>query len=43
MNATEIKVGHLGIKYIVDGSHTGSLGMFELTVPPGSNERSVKP
>ncbi|HEY6455315.1 MAG TPA: cupin domain-containing protein [Steroidobacteraceae bacterium] len=37
MNATEIRAGHLGIKYIVDGSHTQSLGMFELTVPPGSN------
>ncbi len=37
MNATEIKVGQLGIKYIVDGSDTCSLGMFELTVPPGSN------
>ena len=23
--------------YIVDGSNTGSIGMFELTVPPGSN------
>jgi quercetin dioxygenase-like cupin family protein len=37
MNATEIKVGRLGINYIVDGSRTGSLGIFELTVPPGSN------
>ena len=37
MGATEIKVGQLGISYIVDGSHTESLGMFELTVPPGSN------
>jgi quercetin dioxygenase-like cupin family protein len=37
MGATEIKVGHLGIKYVLDGSHTASLGMFELTVPPGSN------
>jgi len=37
MSATEIKVGQLGINYIVDGSHTQSLGMFELTVPPGSN------
>ena len=37
MGATEIKVGQLGINYIVDGSHTQSLGMFELTVPPGSN------
>jgi len=37
MSATEIKVGQLRINYVVDGSHTASLGMFELTVPPGSN------
>jgi quercetin dioxygenase-like cupin family protein len=37
MEDTKIKVGKLGIDYIVDGSHTQSLGMFELTVPPGSN------
>ena len=37
MSATEIKVGQLGINYIVDGSQTSSLGMFELTVPAGSN------
>jgi quercetin dioxygenase-like cupin family protein len=37
MSDTEIKVGQLGISYIVDGSRTASLGMFELTVPPGSN------
>lgn len=37
MEAAEIKVGQLGIKYIVDGSRSGTLGMFELTVPPGSN------
>ena len=37
MNATEIKVGQLGINYIVDGSRSEGLGMFELTVPPGSN------
>ncbi len=37
MNAAEIRVGQLGINYVVDGSHTGSIGMFELTVPPGSN------
>ena len=37
MSAIEVKVGQLGISYIVDGSHTGTLGMFELTVPPGSN------
>jgi uncharacterized cupin superfamily protein len=37
MGTAEIKVGQLGIDYIVDGSGTESLGMFELTVPPGSN------
>lgn len=37
MNAPEIKVGQLGINYIVDGSQSESVGMFELTVPPGSN------
>src|SRR4249920_114102 len=37
MSETAIRVGHLGINYIVDGSNTGSIGMFELTVPPGSN------
>ena len=37
MGATEIAVGQLGINYVVDGSRTGSIGMFELTVPPGSN------
>lgn len=37
MGTTEIKIGQLGINYIVDGSHTSSLGMFELTVPAGSN------
>ncbi|NMM77116.1 cupin [Acidovorax sp. SRB_14] len=37
MGAAEIKVGQLGIHYIVDGSSTAGLGMFELTVPPGSN------
>ena len=37
MSATEIRLGQLGINYIVDGSNTGSIGMFELTVPPGSN------
>ena len=37
MNAIEINVGQLGVRYLVDGSQTASLGMFELTVPPGSN------
>ncbi|HET8698299.1 MAG TPA: cupin domain-containing protein [Gammaproteobacteria bacterium] len=37
MNPSVIKVGQLTINYIVDGASTASLGMFELTVPPGSN------
>ena len=37
MNSSVIRVGQLGIDYIVDGARTSSLGMFELTVPPGSN------
>ena len=37
MGATQIEVGQLGINYVVDGSPTASIGMFELTVPPGAN------
>ncbi len=37
MSAIEINAGQLGIRYLVDGSQSASLGMFELTVPPGSN------
>ena len=37
MDSATIKVGQLGIDYLVDGSLTKGLGMFELTVPPGSN------
>ena len=37
MNSSVIKIGQLGINYILDGASTSSLGMFELTVPPGSN------
>jgi uncharacterized cupin superfamily protein len=37
VGAKEIKVGQLGINYIVDGAARASLGMFELTVPAGSN------
>ena len=32
-----IKVGQLSIRYLLDGARTGTMGMFELTVPPGSN------
>jgi len=37
MDTIELNVGQLGIRYLVDGSQTASLGMFELTVPPASN------
>lgn len=37
MTQDEINVGSLRIRYLIDGSGTASLGMFELTVPPGSN------
>jgi quercetin dioxygenase-like cupin family protein len=37
MSTDEISVGQLGIRYLIDGSQTASLGMFELTVPPASN------
>ena len=37
MGTTEINVGSLGIRYLIDGSMDGSLGIFELTVPPASN------
>jgi uncharacterized cupin superfamily protein len=36
-SATQIDIGQLRIRYLVDGAASGSLGMFELTVPPGSN------
>jgi quercetin dioxygenase-like cupin family protein len=37
MSTAEIKVGQLGIRYFIDGSASGSMGVFELTVPPNSN------
>jgi len=37
MGVTEIRVGQLGINYVIDGSDSASIGLFELTVPPGSN------
>jgi quercetin dioxygenase-like cupin family protein len=37
MSTTQINLGQLGVRYLVDGSQTASLGMFELTVPPASN------
>jgi quercetin dioxygenase-like cupin family protein len=32
-----IMVGQMAIRYLIDGSAAGGLGVFELTVPPGSN------
>lgn len=32
-----IQVGQLGIRYLIDGAAMGGMGVFELTVPPGSN------
>ncbi|HEU0277136.1 MAG TPA: cupin domain-containing protein [Rhodanobacteraceae bacterium] len=37
MNTMEIKVGHLAIRYLIDGSSKASMGIFALTVPPASN------
>jgi hypothetical protein len=37
MNANEIQIGKLRINYLVDGSQSASLGMFELDVAPASN------
>jgi uncharacterized cupin superfamily protein len=32
-----VKVGQMEIRYLVDGTKNGGLGVFELKVPPGSN------
>jgi quercetin dioxygenase-like cupin family protein len=37
MSSDVVKVGQLEIRYLVDGSKTGGLGVFELVVPPGAN------
>lgn len=37
MSAIEIKVGQLGIRYLIDGSQNASMGIFELAIPPASN------
>jgi quercetin dioxygenase-like cupin family protein len=37
MSTIEITVGQLRIRYLIDGAQSASLGMFELTIPPGSN------
>lgn len=37
MSTKETTVGQLGIRYLIDGAATETMGVFELTVPPGSN------
>ena len=37
MSSDVIKVGQMEIRYLVDGSKSGGLGVFELVVPPGAN------
>jgi quercetin dioxygenase-like cupin family protein len=36
MTENTIKVGQLLIRYLIDGSGDASMGVFELTVPPGA-------
>jgi quercetin dioxygenase-like cupin family protein len=35
--AMQINLGKMTIRYLVDGSRTGTMGMFELTVLPGAS------
>lgn len=35
--ATAIGLGKIEIRYLIDGSKTGTMGVFELTVLPGAN------
>lgn len=37
MREDVIKVGQLEIRYLIDGTSHAGMGVFELTVPPGSN------
>lgn len=37
MDTSDITIGKLRIRYVLDGSTTDSLGIFEMTVPAGSN------
>ena len=32
-----IKVGQIQIRYLLDGARTGTMGVFEMSVPPNSN------
>jgi quercetin dioxygenase-like cupin family protein len=35
--SSPIKVGQISIRYLLDGARSGTMGMFELSVPSGSN------
>src|SRR4051794_31732029 len=35
-SASTLALGQIGIRYLVDGSASGGVGLFELFVPPGS-------
>ena len=35
--SSAIKVGQISIRYLLDGTRTGTTGMFEMSVPAGSN------
>ena len=37
IEANPINLGKLTIRYLIDGSQTGTMGMFELTVLPDAN------
>jgi quercetin dioxygenase-like cupin family protein len=37
MSGDVIKVGQLEVRYLLDGTASQGLGVFELTVPPGAN------
>ena len=37
MQPDVVKVGRLEIRYLIDGAAHAGMGVFELTVPPGSN------
>ena len=37
MSQQAIKVGQLEIRYLVDGAHSGGLGLFEMKIPAGAN------
>lgn len=36
-NADQINIGKIAIRYLIDGSKTETMGIFELTVQPGAN------